>query len=93
MKMYGKTICTCTYMKYNKNYDFQLVYTCLYKSCTWYQPLCTWFILVHLVSYLEIAKYFSAHSNFHCKLACTSFMVGLDSAYVQESAILYIHCS
>ncbi len=29
----------------------------------------------------------------HCKLACTAFMIGSDSAYVQESAILYIHFS
>jgi hypothetical protein len=30
--------------------------------------------------------------DFHCKLVCNPFMIGLDSAYVQESAIWYIHC-
>ena len=29
--------------------------------------------------------------NFHCKLACNPFMIGLDSAYRQESANRYIH--
>ena len=31
------------------------------------------------------------YGNFHCELACNPFMIGLDSAYVQESADLYIH--
>ena len=30
--------------------------------------------------------------NFHCELACDPFMIGLDSAYVHESADWYIHC-
>ncbi len=52
--------------------DFRLVYTSLYQGCTCSKSVSTWFILVHLVSYLEHAKPFSAHSNFHCKLACTA---------------------
>ena len=92
MKMYGKTNFNCTYMEYTKNYDFLFVYTCLYIACTWYKPVCTWFIHVHSVSYLENAKPFPAQCDVHCELACNPFMIGLDSAYVQESAIWYIHC-
>ena len=34
---------------------------------------------------------FPAPGNFHCELACNPFMIGLDSAYRQESANRYIH--
>jgi hypothetical protein len=81
-KMYVKTICMYIYIEY----------TCLYKVCTWYTLVCTWFILVCSVSYYENAKPFPAQGNLHCKLACDPFMIGLDSAYVQESADWYINC-
>jgi hypothetical protein len=91
-KMNGKTICICIYIEYTKNYDFQFVYTCLYIGCTWYTLVCTWFHLDCSVPYLENTKPFPAQGDFHCKLACNPFMIGLDSAYVQESASWYIHC-
>ena len=55
MKMYGKTNFNCTYMEYTKNYDFLFVYTCLYIACTWYKPVCTWFIHVHSLKMLNLS--------------------------------------
>ncbi len=64
--MYEKTICTCIFMIYTKNYEVCFVHTCLYMGCRWYNLVCTWFILVHAVSYLENANLFSELAKPFC---------------------------
>ena len=64
---------------------------CLYHVHTLYIH-CTY--MVHtLTYYVHVHWLFNMYhwGNFHCELACNSFMIGLDSAYRQESANQYIH--
>ncbi len=70
-KMYEKTICTCIYMVYTKNYYFCFVHTCFYICCTRYKPVCTLLFLVQPFSYLEHAKPFSAQSISLRHTVCT----------------------
>ena len=71
--MYEETICMCIYIEYARNYCFSFEYSCLHTGCTWYVAVCTWFILVHLISYLQNSKPFSAQNISLSKLVCTAF--------------------
>ena len=66
----------------------QLVIPCTYIVHTLYihgsyiDILCTCALFIQFLYH---------RGNFHCELACNPFMIGLDSAYRQESANRYIH--
>ena len=66
----------------------QLVIPCTYIVHTLYihgsyiDILCTCALFIQCLYH---------RGNFHCELACNPFMIGLDSAYRQESANWYIH--
>ena len=61
MKTYGKTIFNCTYMNIPRTITFD--WHILVWGCTWYKRVCTLFIHVHSVSYLEKAKPFPAQCD------------------------------
>ena len=82
----------CIYLEYTKMNELRFEYLCLYYVCTWCIHVCTWYVIVCSVQYLKNVISFPAPGNFHCELACNPFMIGLDSAYRQESANWYIHC-
>ena len=74
--------------RHHENLLRQLVIPCTYIVHTLYihgsyiDILCTCALFIQFLYH---------RGNFHCELACNPFMIGLDSAYRQESANRYIH--
>ena len=91
----------CTYLTISAQ-DVLILYTkavdhTMYIHCTYNCSYYVYTLYIH-GSYIDIlctcALFIQClyhRGNFHCDLACNPFMIGLDSAYRQESANQYIH--